>query len=80
MTHFDADLLVWSGKRDTTGDCLSSPCTYNYDLERSDHHYYLANWDRHKNQTLTIKVSETYSIRLIVSLFSVFTAIISVFV
>ena len=33
MTHFDADLLVWSGKRDTKGDCLSAPCTYNYDLE-----------------------------------------------
>ena len=33
MTHFDVDLLVWSGERESPGDCLTAPCTNNYDLE-----------------------------------------------
>ena len=80
MTHFNATNMVWSGKRETPNDCLYKPCTYNYDLESTNHNYYLVNWDRHKNQTLTLRIAETNSIKLFVSLFSVHLAIFSVYV
>lgn len=59
--------MVWSGKRETEGDCLFDKCQNTFLIENSEQYFYVANWDANKNQTVKFVLLENYGKRLLLS-------------
>ena len=51
--------MVWGEDRyDKASNCIDLPCTNEYNLTTTNHHFLIQNWDREENSYLELSISE----------------------
>jgi hypothetical protein len=73
--------MVWGGNRDDNStNCLYGPCSNDFNLTETNHHFLIENWDRDDESFVEFTISEfepltrsakrltTYSIVVLISM------------